>query len=352
MTGINGAKAMTPRAVSRPWPATAPDGDRTYRHEAMLFRGDDGFVAAVEPFVREGLDRDESVILALAPHRLQAMRDALRDVDFRVGGPDCPAAPSGVVLTWPETASAASRLLPSWQRFATGWGDRPVRGVTEPMWSARRQAEREECLLSEAMLNLAVPSTVPLWLACGYDVDRVPADLLDETFRSHAVVLDASSTETATTYTGAHHVAAVFERALSAPVEPVRRLVIRPGNGAEVGDWVRRWATGWGLGQVRAGRLAGALRQLGQACLADGGLDAVVLLLWQDGHALIGQLTVTDPHGTGHQAAGPDGAAAPQFLLAEDGPLGAAVARADECADLVQVRCGPSGTVVRVSSWL
>lgn len=319
----------------------------------MLFRGDEGFVAAVEPFVRDGLDGGESVILALAPHRLRAMRDALRDVDFQAGGPDCLAPPAGVVLTWPETASVASRMLPSWQRFATRWGDRPVRGVTEPMWSARRQAERDECLLSEAMLNLAVPVTVPLWLACGYDVDLVPADLLDETFRSHAVVLDASATETATTYTGAPNMAAVLERALSTPVEPVRRLVIRPGNGAEVGDWVRRWATGWGLGQTRAGRLAGALRRIGQACLADGGRDAVVLLLWQDGHALIGQLTVTDPS-AGSVAVTPDAGrpVPPQILLAEDSPLGAAVARADDCCDLVQVRCGPSETVVRVSNWL
>lgn len=320
-----------------------------YRHEALLFRGSKGFLAAVGPFLQEGVDNGETVILALPPERLTLLRDAFPQIPQVPAGPDCAAAAGGSALTWSLTGAPAGRLLPSWQRFAQHWDDRPVRGVTEPMWCTRRQAEREECLLAEAMLNLAVPATVPLRLTCGYDVDAVPGDVLDETFRSHSLVQDTSTATGTTTYTGAHHVAAVFERALSTPVEPVRRLVVRPGNGAEVGDWVRRWATGWGLGHVRAGRLAGALRQLGQACLAEGGVDAAVLLLWQDGHALVGQLTAVDPRDADGRRATP---LPPHELLAPDSPLGSAVARADGCCDLVQVRSNPDGTVVRVSSWL
>ncbi len=320
-----------------------------YRHEALLFRGSDGFLTAVGPFLQEGIDNGETVILALPPERLALLRDAFPEVQQVPSGPDRSVVADGSALTWALTGAAAGRLVPSWQRFAQHWDGRPVRGVTEPMWCTRRQAEREECLLAEAMLNLAVPATVPLWLACGYDVDAVPGDVLDETFRSHSLVLDTSTSTGTTTYTGAHHVAAVFERALATPVEPVRRLVVRPGNGAEVGDWVRRWATGWGLGHVRAGRLAGALRQLGQACLAEGGVDAAVLLLWQDGHALVGQLTAADPRDADGGRTTP---LAPHELLAPDSPLGSAVARADDCCDLVQVRSNPDGTVVRVSSWL
>lgn len=326
-------------------PAAAP----AYRHEALLFRGSDGFVSAVGTFLREGIDNGETVILALPPERLTLLREAFPDVRQIPAHPDCHEGVDGGALTWSLTGAPGGRLLPSWQRFAQHWGDRPVRGVTEPMWCARRTAEREECLLAEAMLNLAVPATVPLWLACGYDADAVPGDVLDETFRSHSLVVDTSTPQGTTTFTGAHHVAAVFERALSAPVEPVRRLAVRPGNGAEVGDWVRRWATGWGLGRARAGRLAGALRQLGQACLAEGGVDSTVLLLWQDGHALMGQLVAADPRDADGRPTGPVPA---HELLAPDSPLGSAVARADDCCDLVQVRSGPDGTVVRVSSWL
>lgn len=335
-----------------PGPPAAGDGPGAvtgYRHSALLFRGADGFLDAVGPFLREGIDNGETVILALPAERLALLREAFPDVAQVPGGPECPAVSDGAALTWSVTGAPAGRLVPSWQRFAQHWDDRPVRGVTEPMWCTRRQAEHEEGLLAEALLNLAVPATVPLWLACGYDVDAVPGQVLDETFRSHVLVLDTSTPQGTTTYTGAHHVAAVFERALSVPVEPVRRLVVRPGNGAEVGDWVRRWATGWGLGSPRSGRLAGALRSLAQACLAEGRADSAVLLLWQDGHALMGQLTAAD---IGDPGAGPGAPVPAPELLAPDSPLGSAVARADDCCDLVQVRSGPDGTVVRVSSWL
>lgn len=327
-------------------PAQTPVTRTGYRHEALLFRGEAGFVESVGSFVRAGVERRETVILALPPERLAVLRQTLTDVEQIGARPDCAGSPDGAVLAWSSPATSAGRLLPSWQTFAQQWDGRPVRGVTEPMWSARREAEREECLLAEAMMNLAVPATVPLWLMCGYDTAAVPTRVLGETQRSHSLVRDGSAPGDDTTYTGAHHVAAVFQRALSTPVEPVRRLVVRPGNGAAVGDWVRRWATGWGLGQTRASRLAGALRGLGQACLAESGGDGAVLLLWQDGPALVAQLTAAVP---------PDQAGAPvetRVLLAPDSPLGAAVTRADDCCDLVQIRSGVNGTVVRLSNWL
>ena len=45
-----------------------------FEHEAMFYRDDDDFLAGLVPFVIEGLDRDESVLVALPRARLHLLR--------------------------------------------------------------------------------------------------------------------------------------------------------------------------------------------------------------------------------------------------------------------------------------
>src|SRR5512144_1155458 len=54
----------------------AADG---FRHETVFYRHDEDFLAGVLPFVRDGLESDEAVIVAAPPVRLDLLRDALAD---------------------------------------------------------------------------------------------------------------------------------------------------------------------------------------------------------------------------------------------------------------------------------
>ena len=56
---------------------TATRAHRAYRHEALLYRGNEGFVAAVEPFVREGIDLGQPVMVAVIAQRIALLRAAL-----------------------------------------------------------------------------------------------------------------------------------------------------------------------------------------------------------------------------------------------------------------------------------
>ena len=306
---------------------------RGYRHEAVIYRGDKGFLAAMVPFICDGLDLGQPVMVAVVAPRIRDLRDALgRDAE-RVHFVDMA-----------ELGSNPARIIPAWRAFIEQHSrhGEPIRGVGEPVWAGRRPPEIEECQLHEALLNLAIAPDTPLWLICPYDADALDAEVIAEAHRSHPAIVEPHSYRGSTTYGGAYHVGAMFGRDLPAPVGPVRNLAVTGDDGHQVADWVRRWAEGSGLSAQRSGRLAAAVRAIAQASVGRPGRTEV-LQMWQDGSALLCQLhdsgRVQDPL-IGRRPPG------------QDNSRGRALRLANELCDLVQVRSGAGGTTIRVHSWL
>ena len=307
-----------------------------------MYRGQQGFLDAVVPFVREGIERGQPVLVAVIAPRIAAMRDALGSCADQVQFVDMA-----------ELGRNPARIIPAWRDFieshtAVHSGDpdvpagTPIRGVGEPVWLGRRHSEIEECQFHEALLNLAVSPDTPLWLICPYDADVLDADLIDEAHRSHPAIIEPDSYRGSTTYGGAYHVGSLFGLGLSPPTGPVRNLVVNGDDGHQVADWVRRWAEASGLSGQRSGRLATAMRTITQASVTRPG-QSEVLQLWQDCSAFICQL-----HDPGHVQDPMIG----RHSDGQDTPRGQALRIANEFCDLVQVRSGPGGTTVRVHTWL
>ncbi len=298
-----------------------------------MYSGTEGFLAAVVPFIRDGLERGQPVMVAVIRPRIDALRGALGTDAERVE-----------FMDMAELGRNPARIIPAWRSFVERHSadSAPIRGVGEPVWAGRRRAEIEECQFHEALLNLAISPDTPLWLICPYDADALGADLIDEAHRSHPAIIERESYRGSTTYGGAYHVGALFGRDLPPPVGPVRNLVVTGSDGPQVADWVRRWAEASGLSAQRSGRLAAAMRAITQANVNRPGRSEV-LQIWQDGAALICQI-----HDAGHVqdplvGRRPDG---------KDNPRGRALRLANELCDLVQVRSGAAGTTVRVHTWL
>jgi len=306
---------------------------RGYRHEALLYRGGSGFVDAVAPFVREGLDRHQPVMVAARNVRIRALQEVLGADADRV-----------LLVDMAVLGANPARIIPAWREFiaAHSPNGEPVRGVGEPIWTGRRPVEIEESQLHEALLNLAITPDTPLWLLCPYDVDALDPDMLAEAHRSHPAIVDEGTYRGSTSYAGAYHVGDLFSRELAPPTGPVRNLVVSGNDGHQVADWVRRWAEGSGLASPRSVRLATAIRGVAQANAGHSGRSEV-LQMWQQGSALICQLhdgaQVHDPL-IGRR---PDG---------QENSRGLALRAANQTCDLVQVRSGPGGTTIRVHSWL
>lgn len=306
---------------------------RGYRHEALIYRGLDGFLATVVPFVREGLVRLQPVQVAVIAPRMQALQEALGVDADRVDFVDMA-----------ELGGNPARIIPAWRSFIDRHSQprEALRGVGEPIWAGRRQSEIEESQFHEALLNLAVCPDTPLWLVCPYDADALPAEVIDEAHRSHPAIVDEENYRGSTTYGGAFHVGAIFGRELPPPTGPIRNLVVSGHDGHLVADWVRRWAEASGLSSRRSVRLAGALRAITQSSVSRPGRPEV-LQLWQDGADLVCQI-----HDAGHLQDPLIGRRPDE----QDTPRGRALRRANEICDLVQVRSGAAGTTVRVHTWL
>lgn len=315
---------------------------RGYRHEALVYRGQRGFLDAVIPFIRDGVDRGQPVLVAVIAPRIAALRAVLGPESDRMHFVDMAELgrnPARIIPAWREFVDRHSTTVPA---DPDGSVVSPIRGVGEPVYLGRRRSEIEECQFHEALLNLAISPDTPLWLMCPYDADTLGVDIIDEAHRSHPAIVESDTYRGSTTYGGAYHVGALFGQELSRPSGPVRNLVVNGDNGHQVADWVRRWAEASGLSGRRSGRLATATRTIAQASVTQPG-HSEVLQLWQDCSAFVCQI-----HDPGHIQDPMIGWRAED----QDTPRGRALRIANELCDLVQVRSGPRGTTVRVQAWL
>jgi anti-sigma regulatory factor (Ser/Thr protein kinase) len=149
--------------------------DRAYRHEAMLYAGDDGFVEGVAPFVRAGVAAGEPVLVVVPARKIDMLRAAIGDDAAGVQFADMAAV-----------GQNPARIIPAWREFVAGHAgvDRRVRGVGEPLYVERNCDERSECHLHEALLNVAL-ADAPLSLLCPYDTDALPAHDIETAIDNH-----------------------------------------------------------------------------------------------------------------------------------------------------------------------
>src|SRR5690606_23480587 len=118
--------------------------------------------------------------------------------------------------------SNPARIIPAWRAFVDEHAPDgvPLRGIAEPIWAGRRDAEIAECQVHEALMNVAIPESAPLWLICPYDADALDPRVLEEVERTHPVVGSATSPAYVPTQPGVP----ITRLDLDAPPGPAQRL--------------------------------------------------------------------------------------------------------------------------------
>ena len=305
----------------------------SYRHEALLYRGDDEFLAGTVPFIREGLAADQPVMVAVIAPKVERLRSELGSVADRV-----------TFVDMAQLGANPARIIPAWRAFVDEQSvdGRPLRGIGEPIWAGRRAAEVVECQLHEALLNLAVDPDTPLWLRCPYDVTALDDGVLAEAHRSHPAVVEETGYSGSRTYGGAHHASTVFDDELAGPSVAVDEISFDSRGLRAVRDVVIGRATTVGIAPDRKSDLALAMHELATNSLRHGG-GRGVLRVWQEPDAL-----VCEVHDGGRIADQLVGRRMP--ALSQQGGRG--VWMANQLCDLVQLRSSEHGTTVRVSTWL
>jgi len=310
-----------------PAPVRRIRAHETYRHECVLYAGLDDFLTTMVPFIRDGLAREEPVMVAVAQPRLRALRSAL--------GPDADAVRFADMA---DLGANPARIIPAWRDFTqqhSGPG-RPVRGIGEPIWAGRRPVDIVESQLHEALLNTAVAPDTPLWLLCPYDTTTLDDAVLAEAHRSHPVIVRNGDYRGSTSYGGTVHIDTLFHRPLPAPTGPVAGIVFDPDRHQHINQLVRHAHTA-GLTPAHAVKLAVATHEI--ACAAYPDVGDVRIRLWTDRAALL--CDITDPGRITDPMIGRTGS---NSGTARDRAAGLA----NQLCDLVQIRSNPDGTTARL----
>ena len=308
------------------------NADPTFRHDALFYAGDQGFVASVAPLIRRAMAEDEAMLVVVSPEK----------IDLLCG--EVGATPNAVAFAdMTGVGQNPARLLPLWIEFVEKHaGDAAtVRGIGEPVWMERSAAELAECSRHEALLNLAFAEPTASWsLLCPYDRDSLPAAVIEEAERNHPDLVDDGIRRPSAAYRGLEDVEQPFDEALPEP--PVAARVIRFGAGSDDLRSVRldviEIARTFELDPVRTADLVLAVNEITTNSVRHGGGSGVLRMWVEDGELLCEVRdagTIEDP------------LAGRSRPLADRGS-GFGLWLANQLCDLVQIRSGDDGSTVRM----
>lgn len=302
----------------------------SFQHEALFYAGMDDFLAGTVPFLREGLEADEAMLVAVPGPRLRSLQGELNGDGGRV-----------TFLDMTRIGRNPAHIIPAWAEFLKGNGDGavPVRGIGEPIWAGRSADELVECQRHETLLNVAFANSGAWRLLCPYDTVGLPSDVIEEAERSHPWVSRAdgwrgSSSQCRDLAT----MSAPFDSPL--PPAPVgsEMLAFDLTTIAAARNLVGLLARAAGLPRARADDLVLAAHELVSNSVRHGG-GAGTIRLWHDGQSVICE--VSDPGRIRHPLVG-------RQLPADESLGGRGLWMANRLCDLVQIRTFVDGSVVRL----
>ncbi len=151
----------------------------SFRHEVAFYDDDDQFLASTVPFLYEGLEAGEPALVAVGPQRAEQIRGELG------------AGAAGVEFAnIEEFGLNPARIIPVWQDFADRSAARGgrFRGIGEPVWPGRDDAEIDECERHEALLNLAFGDGPGWSLLCPYDSRALGDEVLESALHNHPLL--------------------------------------------------------------------------------------------------------------------------------------------------------------------
>jgi len=303
-----------------------------FEHEAMFYRGDEDFLAGLLPFVHEGLEHDEAVVVAEPRPRLELLRDALGDdasaVEF-LDMADIGANPARIIGVW---AGVLDRHTSA---------GRQLRGVGEPAFPGRRTAELVECKLHELLLNHAFDGGTPWRLLCPYDETHLPRAVVRAALHTHPTAGTSTGRRPSPAYAPGE-VAELFDAPLPAPGEAVLRGTYGPADVPATRRTVAQYARRIGLPDDKVEVLQLAASELATNSVRHGGGTGTVAM-WTTPSAAIVEFhdagRLTDPL-TG------------RLMPSLDQEGGRGVFLVNQLCDLVQLRSSDEGTTIRITTWL
>ena len=297
------------------------------RHDAYFYDDGDRYVTDVLRFVRDGLARDEPVLVAVPDTNLDQLRTGLSPAEARQ------VRFYDMTVVGRNPGRVLGSLLGA---FVRAHVDGDVRIVSEVVWPARTDQEYPACLEHEALVNVALADTAAHVL-CPYDVIGLPPFVLSDAARTHPVLVRDGECRANPSYAEPHATAAHADRPLSPPPDDAEIVVVNTITGPRT---VRRVAYVFGermgLSPERLDDLTITVHELAVNTIVHGGGTGLMSIWAADGHVVV-QIDdggrITDPL-VGRRPPEPSG-------------IGHGLAVVHQVADLVRVHRTGEGTTVR-----
>jgi anti-sigma regulatory factor (Ser/Thr protein kinase) len=304
-------------------------GGCCFHHATLFYEGEDGFLDGTLPFIGDALAAEEPVLVAVSRARIELLKEALGGHADRVHFADM------YVL-----GSNPARIIPAWRRFLAEYAseESPVRGIGEPIWAGRSEAEITECQRHEALLNLAFDGGQAWQLLCPYDVDALDDRIIEAARCSHPFLAQNGTTRASEAYLHAYEAPGPFDGVLPAPDGPLQELTFTAERMGMLRWFVAQRASEVSLAPSRTEDLVLALSELATNSLRHGG-GTGMLRMWREDEALLCEV-----HDSGHITEPLVGRSQPHAAQS----TGRGLWVVNHLCDLVQIRSTRAGSVVRV----
>jgi anti-sigma regulatory factor (Ser/Thr protein kinase) len=294
------------------------------RHVVFFYAGPAELGAGLARFVQEGIDRREPVLIAV-PHGQPAWPDWV---------PRHPALVT--VLDMAELGRNPARVIPALRAFADRYHGHRPRMITESVWPGRPAAEVCEAARHEVLVEMALAEVLATVL-CPYSTAGLPRSALADAARSHMWQFGQSGVLPNPDFSSEDLWPAGLRDPLPSPpanadtveyhadLRPVRAMVTAACRRA-------------GLSVMRAADLTLAVSEVAANTLRHTDAGGQVLA-WLAGDELLCQISdsgqITDP-------------LAGVLRSPVDQPGGHGLWLVNQVCDLVELRSGEAGTVLRL----
>jgi len=308
--------------------ASSPALTEPFRHEAMLYAGEDDFCAQTLPFIREAVANEEPILVVVGAPRLAELAGHLGDEARHVHFADMA-----------QVGRNPARIIPAWHDFVADQpAGRPMRGIGEPIWSGRSPAELIECQYHESLLNLAFGAVPRFWLMCPYDTTTLDPEVIEAAHSNHRHVVDDGGPRESSQFRIFDERSVVFDAPLPEPAGPCQCLEFELSSLRAVRVLITDSARHAGLDEARAADFTLAVNEVATNSVRHGGGEGR-LRMWTEAGTLI--CDVED----GGQL---DWPLIGRMRPATDQIGGRGLWIANQICDLVQIRSFPSGMVTRL----
>jgi anti-sigma regulatory factor (Ser/Thr protein kinase) len=301
------------------------DTAQSAAHTALLYVSTDEFVAGALGFLDAGLDKDEPVLVSAPGPEISLLRAHMNGRARRVDWTDIS-----------QIGANPGRIIPHMHAFASAHAGRPVRCVQGLVWTARTAAEQSEAIRHEALINLAFAAT-PVRILCTYDSVRLPPGIIRSALTAHPSLLRDGRAAPSSGYDARTLFPDEHNRPLPRPPAGARTLAYR-ADLASPRAYAARYASSVGLSPTRVFDLVLAVGELAANTFRHTSAGGV-LAIWSTGNELLCQVQdsghITDPLAGRRR---PDANAS--------GGHGLWIV--NQLCDLVELRSGPDGTVIRL----